>query len=229
MGARGEGVLVAFCGIDGCGKTTQLKLAEEWLADRGFPVLVTRQPTDFYRRHPKVRNFFRTNVPEGGMETLVLLSALDRQHHLRTVVQPALSAGRIVLCDRYYYSAEAFFFARGVDRKVVRRLNPEIPMPALTVYLDVPAAICHQRILKRDGKMSSVEERSLLFLEKVRDGFDGAADASFLRIDGLQDIDSIHQLIVERLAESLNPGAGGDKERGDQGDDQLARHGTGLA
>ena len=203
---NGEGALVAFCGIDGCGKTTQLKLAEEWLTERGFPVLATRQPTDFYRRHPKVRNFFRSNVPEGGMETLVLLSALDRQHHLRTVVQPALSAGRIVLCDRYYYSAEAFFFARGVDRNVVRRLNPEIPTPALTVYFDVPAAACHDRILKRDGKMSSVEERSLRFLEKVREGFDGAADDSFLRIDGLQSIGSIHKLIVERLAESLNPG-----------------------
>ena len=200
-GAKGEGALVAFCGIDGCGKTTQLKLAEQWLADRGFPVLATRQPTDFYRRHPKVRGFFRTNVPEGGMETLVLLSALDRQHHLRTVVQPALSAGKIVLCDRYYYSAEAFFFARGVDRNVVRRLNPEIPMPALTVYLDAPAATCHERILKRDGKMSSFEERSLRFLEKVREGFAGAADDSFLRIDGLRGIESIHNVIVERLAE----------------------------
>ena len=202
-GARGEGALVAFCGIDGCGKTTQLKLAERWLADRGLPVLVTRQPTDFYRRHPKVRNFFRTNVPEGGMETLVLLSALDRQHHLRTVVQPALSAGKIVLCDRYYYSAEAFFFARGVDRNVVRRLNPEIPMPALTVYLDVPASNCQERILKRDGKMSSVEERSLRFLEEVREGFEGAADDSFLRIDGLQGIDSIHNVIARKLAEVL--------------------------
>ena len=200
---NGEGALVAFCGIDGCGKTTQLKLAEQWLTDRGFQVLVTRQPTDFYRSHPKVRNFFRTNIPEGGMETLVLLSALDRQHHLRTVVQPALSAGRIVLCDRYYYSAEAFFFARGVDRNVVRRLNPEITTPALTVYLDVPAANCHERILKRDGKMSSVEERSLPFLEKVREGFDGAADDSFLRIDGLQSIDSIHKVIAKKLAEML--------------------------
>ena len=51
--------------------------------------------------------------------------------------------------------------------------------------------------------MSSVEERSLRFLEKVREGFDGAADESFLRIDGLQGIDSIHKVIAKKLAEML--------------------------
>ena len=137
------------------------------------------------------------------MEKLVLLSALDRQFHLRTIVKPAISAGAIVLCDRYYYSAEAFFFARGVDREVVRQHNPGIPKPALTVYLDVPGRVCHERILKRDGKWSSIEEQDFRFLEKVCLGFEGAADETFLRVDGLQSIESIHETVVAGISESL--------------------------
>lgn len=203
MSAAGNGRLIAFCGIDGCGKTTQLKLAEKWLLDRGYKVLATRQPSDFYRKHPAVRNFFRSNVAEGGMESLVMLSALDRQFHLRTVVEPALSAGKIVLCDRYYYSAEAFFFARGIDREFVRQHNPGIPKPTLTVFLDIPARVCHERIHSRDGKWSSVEEQDLAFLEKVRLGFEGSADETFLRIDGLESIETIHKTIVTGIAASL--------------------------
>ncbi len=201
--AAGNGRLIAFCGIDGCGKTTQLKLAEKWLLDRGHEVLATRQPGDFYRKHPAVRNFFRSNVAEGGMESLVMLSALDRQFHLRTVVEPALSAGTIVLCDRYYYSAEAFFFARGIDCEFVRQHNPGIPKPMLTVFLDIPGRVCHERIHSRDGKWSSVEEQDLAFLEKVRLGFEGAADETFLRIDGLESIETIHETVVTGIAASL--------------------------
>ena len=160
--AAGNGRLIAFCGIDGCGKTTQLKLAEKWLLDRGYSVLATKQPSDFYRKHPAVRNFFRTNLPEGGMESLVMLSALDRQFHLRTVIEPAL-----------------------------------------TVYLDIPGRVCHERIHSRDGSWSSVEEQDLGFLEKVRLGFEGAADETFLRIDGLQSIESIHETVVKGIAGSL--------------------------
>ena len=158
----GKGRLIAFCGIDGCGKTTQLKLAEKWLLDRGHEVLATRQPSDIYRKHPAVRNFFRTNVAKGGMESLVMLSALDRQFHLRTVVEPML-----------------------------------------TVFLDIPARICHERIHSRDGKWNSVEEQDLAFLEKVRLGFEGSADETFLRIDGLESIETIHKTIVSGVAASL--------------------------
>lgn len=201
--ATGRGVLVAFCGIDGCGKTTQLERAGDWLENAGHRVLVTRQPSSFYRNHPKTRVFFETNVAEGGMESLVLLSALDRQHHLRTVVEPALAAGKWVLCDRYYYSAEAFFFARGVAREVVRELNPGVPKPDLTVYLDIPSHVSHERILRRDGKWSSVEEQDADFLERVRAGFEGAADSSFLKLDGLDSVDILHRQVVSAFASIL--------------------------
>ena len=137
------------------------------------------------------------------MENLVLLSALDRQIHLRTVIESTLSAGTIVLCDRYYYSAEAFFFARGIDPEFVRHHNPGIPKPVLRVYLDVPGRVSHERILKRDGTWSSREEQDLKFLERVRLGFEGAADETFLRVDGLQSIESIHETVVTRIAASL--------------------------
>lgn len=202
--ANGRGVLVAFCGIDGCGKTTQLERARDWLEKAGHSVLVTRQPSSFYRNHPKTRGFFETNVAEGGMESLVLLSALDRQHHLRTVVEPALAAGKWVLCDRYYYSAEAFFFARGVARELVREMNPGIPRPDLTVYLDIPGHVSQERILRRDGKWSSVEEQDPGFLEKVRTGFEGAADASFLRLNGLDGVDALHRQVVSAFASILD-------------------------
>ena len=202
--AGGRGGLIAFCGIDGCGKTTQLELARGWLDNAGQEVVVTRQPSSLYRNHPTVRVFFETNVAEGGMESLVLLSALDRQNHLRTVVEPALADGKWVLCDRYYYSAEAFFFARGVAREVVRQMNPDIPRPDLTVYLDIPAHVCQERILRRDGKWSSVEERDPAFLEQVRVGFEGAADSSFLKLDGLNSVDALHGQVVKAIGALLD-------------------------
>ncbi len=202
--AAGNGALIAFCGIDGCRKTTQLKLAEKWLADRGHTVLITRQPTDSYRKHPTVRNYFRTNIAEGGMLNLVRLSAEDRRRRLATVIKPALAAGKIVLSDRYYYSAEAFFFARGVDREVVRQHNPGIPKPLLTVYLDIPGQVSQERILRRDGRWSSVEEQQPGFLDQVRMGFEGAADETFLKLDARQSIDSLHHQIAARLAEFLD-------------------------
>ena len=200
----GKGGLVAFCGIDGCGKTTQLTLAEKWLVEHGHKVLVTRQPTDSYRTHPTVRKYFRTNIPDGGMLNLVRLSAEDRQRHLKTVIGPALAAGAIVLCDRYYYSAEAFFFARGVDREVVRQHNPGIPKPLLTVYLDVPSHVSQERILRRDGRWSSIEEQQPGFLDSVRVGFEGAADETFLRLDGRECIASLNRQITTRLSALLD-------------------------
>ncbi len=201
--AAGKGALVAFCGIDGCGKTTQLRLAEAWLAERGQTVVCTRQPTDSYRSHPAVRRYFRTNVAEGGMLNLVRLSAEDRRRHVREVIEPALAAGSVVLCDRYYYSAEAFFFARGIDPKVVREQNRGVPKPLLTVYLDVPTRVCRERILRRDGKWSSVEEQEPGFLDKVRAGFEGAADETFLKLDGLKNIAALHHHVKDHLGAAL--------------------------
>ena len=200
----GKGALVAFCGIDGCGKTTQLRLAEAWLAERGQTVVCTRQPTDFYRSHPTVRRYFRTNVAEGGMLNLVRLSASDRRRHILEVIEPALAAGSVVLCDRYYYSAEAFFFARGIDPEVVREHNRGVPKPLLTVYLDVPTRVCYERILRRDGKWSSVEEQEPGFLDKVRAGFEGAADETFLKLDGRQSIAALHHQITNHLRAGIS-------------------------
>ena len=198
--------MVAFCGIDGCGKTTQLRLAEAWLAERGQTVVCTRQPTDFYRSHPTVRRYFRTNVAEGGMLNLVRLSASDRRRHILEVIEPALAAGSVVLCDRYYYSAEAFFFARGIDPEVVREHNRGVPKPLLTVYLDVPTRVCRERILRRDGKWSSVEEQEAGFLDKVRAGFEGAADETFLKLDGRQSIAALHRQVKDHLGACVSAG-----------------------
>jgi dTMP kinase len=178
-----RGRLIAMCGIDGCGKTTQIGLLAGALRARGIDVVETRQPTEFYRDHPQVRAYLDDGDTSLGMVGLALLAAADRQHHVRGVIEPALAAGRWVITDRYVYSTYAFFVARGLELDFLRTINRDVPRPDLSVLLDLPAEVARQRVQLRDGKALKYEERSLAFMTGVRDGFLAYRDASFLTVD----------------------------------------------
>jgi dTMP kinase len=167
------GRLIAVCGIDGSGKTTQIERLRHHLDSRGVPLLTTRQPTDRYRRDVVVRSALDLDVSfEEVGEELALLSAFDRARHLREEVLPELARGTCVITDRYVYSTYAYFVARGVrDLTWLMSINRAVPEPDVTLYLDVPPDVAVTRILARDGASQKREELDTSRMARVREIF----------------------------------------------------------
>ncbi|MBI4261874.1 MAG: dTMP kinase, partial [Actinobacteria bacterium] len=119
-----RGVFIAFEGVEGSGKGTQIRLAREFLESEGFEVLVTREPggTDLGERLRDVLLAHETGPIDARTEAL--LFAASRAQHVISVIRPALEEGKIVLCDRYVDSSIAYQgFARGLGEQDILTLN----------------------------------------------------------------------------------------------------------
>ncbi|MBZ5589533.1 MAG: dTMP kinase [Acidobacteriia bacterium] len=144
------GRLITFEGIEGCGKTTQLRLLARCLQARGLPVVTTREPggTPLGERVRDV--LLDPSLAPVAVGELFLLEAA-RSQVVAEVVAPALSAGNFVLCDRFADSSVAYQAgARGVDRTEVERLNAlacagVVPDRTLVFDLDVELALARAR------------------------------------------------------------------------------------
>ena len=177
-----RGTLIVFEGIDGCGKSTQLRRAAESLTDRGLDIVVTREPTEG-RWGRRIREMARSGdgvAPEIELEWFFE----DRREHMREIVEPALAAGHIVLSDRSYISTVAYQGARGLDpTKILTKSEAEFARPDLILLFELSAEEGLARVHERGGEGEPVFE-NLDFLERV------AAVFETLEIDGLQRIDA---------------------------------------
>ncbi|MCI8361514.1 MAG: dTMP kinase [Clostridiales bacterium] len=136
---RLPGRLLTFCGLDGCGKTTSIRLLENWLAGRGCEVLLTKQPTNFVRETPIFRSVQDTPDHQGyDYRALSLMAAADRLQHCAQVIVPALREGKIVVSDRYFFSCLANLRARGYkEDRWIDEIARHIPRPDAAFFLDV--------------------------------------------------------------------------------------------
>ena len=146
------GKLITFCGLDGCGKSTMIKMLSEDLSSSGYDVLITKQPTDMMR----TTDIFRTYMdsPNHGTyryRALSLMAVADRIQHVNQVILPALRGGKIVICDRYIYSCLANLHARGYedDDWIYEIAREEIPAPDLAFFLEVPVSVALTRVKAR--------------------------------------------------------------------------------
>jgi len=128
-----KGLLFAFEGIDGTGKSTQLTLLAEYLRQQGFEVVETREPTD----GPYGRRIRELYVDRGSCSPAEELDLFvqDRKQHVAEVIAPALADGRIVLTDRYYFSTAAYQGAAGCDPGAIFAANSFAPEPDLVLLL----------------------------------------------------------------------------------------------
>jgi dTMP kinase len=193
------GKLIVFCGIDGSGKTTQENLLyNRFCEDTSIKVFKTFQPTNFFRETPWVKSYLKTGKKAVNLEAVALLSAADRQVHLSTTIIPKLKAGINVICNRYIYSSYAYFTVRGLPLEFIKKINPNIPLPDITILLDLPAKEIKKRILQR-GDQLKFEEKKIDYLEKVRKNFLKVADNSFFIIDGMKSEEDIHHEIWKKI------------------------------
>lgn len=191
-----RGRLIAVCGIDGSGKTTQIDRLQAHLEGHGVPVITTRQPTDRYRRDALVRSALDLEVSFAKVgHELALLSAFDRARHLREEVYPRIEQGVSVITDRYVYSTYAYFMARGVaDLPWLMSINRAVPEPDATFYLDVPPEIAVARVAARDGSAGKREELDVARMSRVRDVFvseSWGTSERFHVIDATQSVDLV--------------------------------------
>jgi dTMP kinase len=189
-----KGFFITFEGIDGCGKTTQLELAERFLTERGRETLVVREPgsTPLSER---IRDILLDNGLTINPVSELMLYVAARAELVRNVIVPALEAGKVVLCDRFYDSTTAYQgYGRDIDVTLINqlhRLTVGEHSPHLTFLIDVDY---DTSLSRRKLAADRLESESKEFFGKVRDGFIEIARAEPNRvivIDGCKSIDSI--------------------------------------
>jgi dTMP kinase len=191
---RADASFIVFEGIDGSGKSTQAKKLADRLIKRGIPTLLTAEPSE----SPAGRIIRSFSVrPDPGEE--MKLFTEDRRHHVLQVIQPALDAGRTVICDRYVYSSVAYQGARGIPPEEILRENKAFAIrPDVIFLLEVPIEIALARIGSgRDHGASPFEVRENL--ESVARIYRSLSDPLIKRLDATLSPDQVHLRIVELL------------------------------
>ncbi|MHB1227256.1 MAG: dTMP kinase [Desulfurivibrionaceae bacterium] len=194
-----KGVLIAFEGIDGTGKTTQIALLAEVLRQRGLSVVVTREPTDGqYGR--KIRELYKNRKSVTPEEELALFLD-DRREHVAQVIAPALAKGQVVLTDRYYYSTAAYQGGAGHDpQKIIAANELFAPVPDMVIMLEAPVSLGVHRVQKLRGEtLNDFEQEGAL--ARVADIFAGLTGANIRRIDGTADAQAVHALVMAAVVE----------------------------
>jgi dTMP kinase len=195
--SRRRGKLIVLCGIDGSGKTTQENSLVGTLRAHGVPCEGTKQPTDWYRTMPAVREFLDTGRSSVSPDTLALIAAADRMLHLETYVHPRLASGVTLVCNRYVYSSYGYFTVRGVEPAFLTAVNSRVPAPDLGVFLTIPGDEAVRRVAARDGAGAKFEERNAEYLDRVQDEMLAHWPAHFPVVNGCLSREEIAALISD--------------------------------
>ena len=200
-----RGLFITIEGGDGTGKSTQAKLIEEWLAERGRTVVRTREPggTDV---GVEIREIVLHHRGDISARAEALLYAADRAHHIETFVRPALERGEVVLQDRYLDSSVAYQGAgRVLDPVEIRDLSlwaAQGLLPDLTILLDLDETTARARLDTSRTRYDRLEAEKSDFHARVRAAYLGLAAAEperFLVVDASRPIDEIAAEIRARL------------------------------
>lgn len=194
VATEAPGRFITFEGIDGAGKSSHLDWFAQGLRERGLEVLVTREPGG-----PPIAERLRALLLNEPMEPLTeaLLAFAARREHLRQTIEPALSAGRWVLCDRFTDSTFAYQGGgRGLDWAKLRQLEQWIHpgrQPDCTILFDLSP----QEAARRRGQVRApdrFEQEAVPFFERVRAAYRRRVDEApqrFVIVDSHQSVDAI--------------------------------------
>ncbi len=176
MSAR-SGLFLTFEGAEGVGKSTQARLAAEFLRSRGVQVVETREPggTAMAERiRELVLHGATPDEPLAPRAELLLMFAA-RAQHLAAKIEPALAAGQWVICDRFTDATEAYQGSgRGLGERVIRQLEQIAQgnrRPDLTLLLDADPAVTGPRRSSRGGMQDRFEREDEAFFTRVRAGY----------------------------------------------------------
>jgi dTMP kinase len=209
------GLFVAFEGVEGAGKGTQIRLAKEWLEQQGVDVLVTREPGGTAVGEELRRVLLDHETGHLEPKTEALLFAASRAQHVTTVIRPALAEGKVVICDRYIDSSLAYQGgARGLGEQDVLTLNvwaTQGLFPDLVVLLHLEPEAGLLRSLEEPDR---IEMEGADFHAKVADAYLRIAEEHperFVVVDADDAPEKVHEQVVRAMERVL-------KERAEEGD-----------
>jgi len=212
---------ITFEGIEGCGKTTQIKLAGDFLGQHGIPFVITAEPggTPMGR---KIRELLlnKRSGEDICTEAEMLLFSAARAQHIRKIISPALKNGKVVLCDRFNDATIAYQgFGRGTEIRFIHMINEYTSAglkPGMTILFDLPVHIGLKRAMERialriaASKGEALEDRfeqeDFAFHQKVREGYLSMAveDPERYRIiDASADIATVHRMVCDLIADFI--------------------------
>ncbi|HEY9747407.1 MAG TPA: dTMP kinase [Allocoleopsis sp.] len=222
-----QGRLIVFEGVEGSGKTTQIRRSQQWLqASQWFQalqtqnfapaILVTREPGGTALGSDLRQLLLGYQGPEQIQNRAeLLLYAADRAQHVEGYLKPQLAQGAIILCDRYTDSTVAYQgYGRGLDLSLIDQLNQAATgglASDLTLWLDVDAEVGLARMRQR-GQADRMERANLAFHQRVQQGFQALHQQypeRIVRIDASQDetavAEQIQQVLSQRLTQWYQP------------------------
>ena len=183
-----RGKFISLEGVDGSGKTTQLRLLADALAARGIACLSTFEPGGTTLGRQIRQALLRVSDQKVEPLAELLLFAAARAQHVSELISPALESGRVVLCDRFIDATVAYQgYGRGIDLELINRLNQLATgglKPDLTVVLDIPVATGLERAADRmgNGEWNRLDREPVEFHERVREGYEEIAKAEPSRV-----------------------------------------------
>ena len=166
-----KGYFITFEGADGCGKTTQSRLVQEYLDNKGYHTVWTREPGS-YGLGQKIRELLLHYDGDVAPMCETFLFLADRAQHIENFVKPAVLSGKVVICDRHTDSTIAYQgYGRGEDIQQLEYLNnlaTGLTKPDLTFVFDVSAEVAQKRVGDEKDRMESA---GIEFHKKVREGY----------------------------------------------------------
>ena len=200
-----RGIFISMEGPDGSGKSTQIELLKKYFSEKGYEIIITREPGGTKISEAIREIILNKEYTEMSYMTEALLYASARAQLVSEVIKPALEAGKAVISDRFVDSSAVYQgMARGLGVENVYKINEfalQGIMPELTIHLDLPAEVGISR--KNDQKeLDRMELEAIDFHERVAEGYRKLAALSPERIytiDATQTIEVIHKKIVDKL------------------------------
>ena len=167
--------MIVCDGSNGAGKTTVIKGIENHLVNKGFDVVLTREPGGTVIGE-KIRDvILDPSTPEMSDMTELMLFGAGRAQHLQQKIIPAIESGKIVICDRFDAATFSFqHYARGLDLETIKTINNFALngfVPAMNIILDIDPLEGLKRVKSRGEGLDRLEDEKLEFLTKARNGY----------------------------------------------------------
>ncbi|MDD5750298.1 MAG: dTMP kinase [Candidatus Pacebacteria bacterium] len=202
MERQPKGKFIVFDALDGSGQSTQIELLGGFLREKGYDVLITKEPTKESPAGQRIRRVLRKQEKASPTE-LQKLFVEDRKWHLEQVILPHLEKDKsIVISDRYFLSTLCFGAADGLDETWLWELNKDFLVPDFIIFLDVSPEVCLARIEKRGDGRDLFEVREKLesaygHYIRILDKFKKTTDV--LIVDGEKPVENVFQDIKNKL------------------------------